>query len=547
MKAAGLLLLATLLTAPAGSSAATSDLVWRADRGDGTYVNPVLFADYSDPDVVRVGGDFYLTASSFSSVPGLPILHSLDLVNWTLISHAAPRLPSPDFDTPQHGKGLWAPSLRHHDGRFWIYVGDPDRGIFVTTARNPRGPWSPLTLVKAALGAIDPCPLWDDDGNVYLVHAWAKSRAGFNSVLTVTPLSRDGLRVSGKDVLVFDGRANHPTIEGPKFHKRNGWYYIFAPAGGVATGWQTVLRSKNILGPYEDRVVLRQGRTEVNGPHQGAWVDTAIGENWFIHFQDRGVYGRVVHLQPMVWKSEWPVIGADPDADGVGEPVPTFRKPAAGPALSVTAPRTSDEFVGPDLGLQWQWNANPSPAWTSLSARPGWLRLESVPGPGSVKSVFDLAAVLMQKAPAEEFRVSTRIDATGLLVGERAGLVVMGRDTAFIAVHRNARGLVVVRSTGKGVDVGGVDVESPATAADSKDLLPEGLVTLGATFERGGRVRFDARSGGVTDSEPGPGFAARQGVWVGARIGMFASGPTGAGAGPGGHVDVDWFRVERLN
>ena len=224
-----------------------------------------------------------------TSTPALPILHSRDLVNWTIVGHAAARLPSPRYDTPQHGKGVWAPSLRVHDGRFWIYFGDPDLGIFMTSAVDPRGPWEPLTLVQSASGWIDPCPLWDDDGSVYLVHAWAKSRAGFNSVLTLRRLSADGRRLADDTaVTVFDGTTSHPTIEGPKFYKRDGYYYIFAPAGGVTNGWQTVLRSKSVT-----RTVRGAHRAEarahaVNGPHQGGWIETPSGESWFMHFQDRG-------------------------------------------------------------------------------------------------------------------------------------------------------------------------------------------------------------------------------------------------------------------
>src|SRR3972149_827769 len=154
---------------------------WVADQGDGTYRNPVLFADYSDPDAVRVGDDFYMPASSFNCVPGLPILHSRDLVNWRLIGHAIQQLPK-RFDAVQHGNGLWAPSIRYHDGDFWIFVGDPDWGILMTRAVDPAGPWEPLHLVKAGQGLIDPCPLWDGD-QAYLVHAFAKSRAGKNSIL----------------------------------------------------------------------------------------------------------------------------------------------------------------------------------------------------------------------------------------------------------------------------------------------------------------------------------------------------------------------------
>lgn len=535
---------AFLLGSLAAAAASGPGGVRTPDRGDGTYVNPVLFADYSDPDAIRVGDDFYLVSSSFASVPGLPILRSRDLVNWTIVGHAVARLPSPAFDTPQHGKGLWAPSLRHRAGRFWIYVADPDRGIYVTTATAASGPWTPLLLVKPARGAIDPCPLWDGDGRMFIVHAWAKSRAGFNSVLTVTPLSADGQRIDGRDVQVFDGHANHPTIEGPKFYRRNGWYYIFAPAGGVATGWQTVLRSKNVLGPYEDRIVMWQGNTDVNGPHQGAWVETKSGESWFLHFQDRGVWGRVVHLQPMVWKDDWPVIGADPDGDGVGEPVPSFRKPIVG--APVEMPQTSDEFEGRAIGLQWQWNANPSPAWTSLTARPGWLRLTSVSAPPSAGSVFNLAAVLLQKVPAEEFTASASIDAKGLSPGERAGLAVMGGDTASIAVRRDARGLVIVRATGKGVDVDGADAE--VADPGSNDVLPTSVVTLRATLDKSGHVLLDAFADAAKLIDPGPGFVVRPGVWVGARIGLFASRtpPVAAKAVAPGHADVDWFRVEPL-
>ena len=286
--------------------------------GQGAYRNPVIFADYSDPDVIRVGSDFYLTSSSFESVPALPILHSRDLVHWRIINHAVRRL-GPDFDAPQHGNGVWAPSLRFHDGWFYIFYGDPDRGIYMVRTRDIRGRWNQPVLIKEAKGWIDPCPLWDDDGNAYLVHAFANSRAGIKSVLHVNRMAPDGTALIDEGTLVFDGHANHPTIEGPKFYKRDGWYYIFAPAGGVPTGWQTVLRSRSPLGPYEDRIVMNQGRTSVNGPHQGGWV---AARQWrqLVHALSgsrRG--GRVVHLQPMTWRADgWPVIGDDADGDGIG-------------------------------------------------------------------------------------------------------------------------------------------------------------------------------------------------------------------------------------
>ena len=264
--------------------------VWVGDQGDGSYKNPILYADYSDPDVVRVGEDYYLVASSFDAVPGPPILHSRDLVNWELTGHVfAEQPPAEVFRKTQHGNGAWAPAIRFHNGEFYVFWSDPDIGIYMAKSRNPAGPWSAPLLVKAAKGWIDPCPLWDDDGRAYLVNALAASRSAMNSILLISSMSPDGTKLLDEGVLVYDGHAQDPTVEGPKLYKRHGYYYILAPAGGVPTGWQLALRSKNIYGPYERKVVLAQGGTAINGPHQGGWVDTPNGESWFLHFQDRGV------------------------------------------------------------------------------------------------------------------------------------------------------------------------------------------------------------------------------------------------------------------
>jgi beta-xylosidase len=236
-------------------------------------------------------------------------------VNWSIIGHVfQEQIPGDVFRKPQPGNGVWAPAIRYHAKSFYIYYPDPDFGIYLTKAQHPAGPWSTPFLIKQAKGWIDPCPLWDDDGNAYLVHAWANSRSGIKSILTINRMNADGTRILDDGKRVFDGHEHHPTIEGPKLYKRNGYYYIFAPAGGVPTGWQTVLRAKNIYGPYEDKVVMDQGQTRINGPHQGAWVELPSGESWFIHFQDRGPYGRIVHLQPMTWKDDWPIIGIDKTA-----------------------------------------------------------------------------------------------------------------------------------------------------------------------------------------------------------------------------------------
>src|SRR5262245_16413327 len=424
--------------------------VWVADNGDGTYRNPIIHADYSDPDVIRVGEDFFMTTSSFNVAPGLPILHSKDLVNWRIINHIfREQQPSDVFRKPQHGGGVWAPAMRFHDGELYIYYGDPDYGIYMTKTKDPAGEWSKPLLIKEVKGWIDPCPLWDDDGSAYLVHAFAGSRAGIKSVLVVNRMSRDGTRLLDDGVVVFDGHEKHPTVEGPKFHKLNGYYYISAPAGGVATGWQLVLRSKNIYGPYEEKVVLAQGKTDVNGPHQGALVDTPNCEWWFVHFQDRGAYGRIVHLQPTVWTNGFPVIGDDKDGDGTGQPVMKFRKPNVGKDYPNTTPQDSDEFIDPSLGPQWQWHANFDPTWAFPFPERSVLRMNSVQIPEGYKNLWDAPKLHLQKFPAEEFIATANVKLEPRFEGERFSLVVMGLDYSLIGVTFRGGKLYVSQATVK--------------------------------------------------------------------------------------------------
>ncbi len=525
-----LALCAALIAAIAATAAIAQESPWRPDRGDGTYANPVLFADYSDPDVVRVDGDYYLVSSSFGNVPGLPMLHSRDLVSWTIVGHALQRLP-PDFDRPRHGKGVWAPSIRHHGGRLWIFWGDPDAGLYMTTAERAEGPWHEPFLVKPARGLIDPCPLWDDDGRLYLVHAWAKSRAGFNAVLTVVELSPDGRRVLGEGRTVFEGGAKHPTIEGPKLYKRDGWYWIFAPAGGVKPGWQVALRSRSVYGPYEDRIVLAQGRTGVNGPHQGAWVSAPDGGDWFLHFQDRGAYGRVVHLQPMRWRDGWPVMGDDADGDGTGEPVASARKPVAGEPPR--EPQASDEFDGASLGLQWQWQANPDASWWSVVD--GALRLSAVPHASPADTLWAAGHLLLQKLPAPAFTATTLLDPGGLREGEEAGLVVMGRDYAVLTVSPGADGVRLSLRVCPEADASGTETEASARPVGA------GPIELRVEVTEGAICRFSARAGGGVFRPIGDPFPAREGMWIGAKIGVVARASHGATTT--GSARFDWFRV----
>ena len=390
--------------------------------------------------------------------------------------------------------------------------------------------------VKAAKGWIDTCPFWDDDGNAYLVHAWARSRAGINSVLTINRMSPDGKRLLDEGKLVFDGHARHPTIEGPKLYKRDGYYYIFAPAGGVATGWQTVLRSKNIFGPYEDRIVMDQGRTNINGPHQGGWVELKSGESWFIHFQDRGAYGRIVHLQPMKWIDDWPVIGVDPDGDGKGEPVLTNKKPNVGHNYPVAIPQTSDEFTSKARGFQWQWQANYIDRWMSLSARPGWLRLFSMPESEKAGNLWSAPNLLLQKLPAEEFTVTTKLDSSQLAPGEEAGLIMFGMDYSFLAVEKTESGLRLIKMFCKNAITEGKEI------LESQTELKSPVVNLQVRVTRGAVTQFSFSADGKTFISTGEPFTAREGRWVGARVGLFALAKDGTPKS--GYADFDWFRFQ---
>jgi beta-xylosidase len=504
---------------------------WVADQGDGTYRNPVLCADYSDPDVIRVGDDFWATASSFTDTPGLPILHSRDLVNWTIVNHAIENVPvvpgGLPYDKFQPGCGVWAPSIRYHDNRFWIFFPTPDEGVYLTTATDPRAKWSEPVLMLPGKGIIDPCPLWDDDGKAYLVHAYARSRSGIKHRLRVVPMSTDGMRVLGEGKVVFEDPQRHPTMEGPKFYKRGGTYYILAPAGGVSDGWQVALRSKNVYGPYEDKIVLEQGNSSpINGPHQGALVDTPDGKQWwFVHFQERLPYGRITHLQPVTWTDGWPIMGEDRDGNGIGEPVLRYRKPTAATSQQIAVPQTSDDFDGDRLGLQWQWHANHEPGWHSLSARPGWLRLNARPTVDS--DLAKSANLLLQKIPATSFTIETVIDAAGLGDGSRAGLTVTGKKHADLSVERRGGKLLLVLR---------IDNRERAAAP-----LPSTLATLRCTMNLGGDCTFSYSGSHLQRFEAiGPVFQAVEGVWIGSKVGLFC---VSANSNPApGSAEFDCFR-----
>lgn len=513
--------------------------VWVADQGNGTYKNPIIDADYSDPDVIRVGDDFYMTASSFNAIPGLPILHSKDLVNWQLIGHALKRQPPFEhFSKAQHGNGVWAPSIRYHKGEFYIYYGDPDFGIYMIKTKDPTGDWEEPVLVEAGSGMIDVCPLWDEDGQAYIAYAYAGSRAGIKSIIAIKKLSPDGTKTLDEGTIVYDGHAFDPTIEGPKLYKRNGYYYIMAPAGGVSTGWQLSLRSKTIYGPYERHVSMAQGATPINGPHQGGWVTTQTGEDWFIHFQDKGAYGRVVHLQPLKWLNDWPVIGDDVDGKGTGQPVLVHKKPAVGKAYPMQTPPESDEFNQIALGKQWQWQANPQATWSFLYPEIGALRLYTQQVADSVRNLWDVPGILLQKFPTEEFMATTKVTfhPHEKLENEKTGLIIMGQSYAHLALMSKKDGIYLVYGEGLNANKGAQERLNTIKKLDSNTLY------LRVTVTKGAHCQFSFSQDGQQFEHINQTFTAKPGQWIGAKIGLYSMRDTQIN--DSGWADYDWFRVE---
>ena len=577
MKKTFFLLASLALTLAAMAQSNYKSQVWSPDNGDGTFTNPVINADYSDPDVCvgASGEDFYLTASSFSHVPGLPILHSRDLVNWQIVNHAIKALPPYDrYNVPQHGNGVWAPSIRYNQNNqlYYIYWGDPDLGVFVTTAKDPEGEWTEPKCIISGKGMIDTCPLWDEDGRCYLVNGWANSRCQFNSVLTVCEMTPDGMQAISNPVIVFDGNGtNDRTSEGPKFYKRDGWYWIMNPAGGVPIGHQLAMRSRSPFGPYESKTVLAQGDTNVNGPHQGGWVHLKSGEDWFLHFQDKEAYGRVVWLEPVKWVDGWPAMGekvGKVKAYGklekyCGQPVLRFKKPNVNGNGNgnIVNPVESDEFNTTVLGKQWQWNANYDQTY-GMPTPYGYYRVFCHRQSADYKNMWEAGNLLLQKTPADNFTATAKVEVTAKDEDQYGGITVFGMDYSALVLRRVGDEFQLQQITCKKADKGGAeDVKVLKTfkpsAADKVDYQPAlhrqmymrlsvkyiGGKNSDGTNKHEAHVQFAYSEDGKKFHDCGDVFTMRQGKWVGAKVGILAA--EAAGKKVRGWVDVDWFRVTK--
>lgn len=477
------------------------------DIGNGLYKNPVLNADYSDPDVIRVGSDFYMVCSDFHFM-GIPVLHSKDLVNWTIVGQVYNELKihSRYDEMEGYAKGSWAPAIKYHAGRFYVYFCTPDEGLYMSSAEQPEGPWTPLYEVRRVEGWEDPCPFWDDDGNAYLGH----STVGAGPIV-IHKMSADGKQLLDEGVIVYIGKI----AEGTKIYKKNGYYYLVIPEGGVEKGWQAVLRSRSIYGPYERRVVLETGKTNVNGPHQGGLVELESGETWFMHFQSAGALGRVCHLQPVSWVEGWPVMGIN------GEPVEICKKPQVGKVHPATLPQASDEFDTPKLGYQWQWNHNPVADKWSLAQRPGYLSLTAM----QAENIINAKNTITQKLMGNNGTITVKLDTTLAEPGQRAGLCFIGgREENWIgAVYEGE--LCHIQAVTAGTSYHGPCNEP-------------GEVWFKTVIDMSGETLFYFSLNGCDYYQLGGACILKEGFWKGARLGLFSYNTMDAG----GRADFDYFR-----
>lgn len=469
----------------------------------------VVYADYSDPDLCEgEAGDYWLTASSFQCSPGLPILHSRDLVHWKLVNYAVERVqPEAWYADVRHGCGIWAPSIRKHDGAYYIFWGDPDYGVYMVKATDPRGQWSEPLLVLPGKGIIDPCPLWDDDGKAYLVNAWAGSRCGFNSVLTIREMSPDGTRIIGQPVMVYDGQTegNH-TIEGPKLYKREGYYYILAPAGGVETGWQVALRSRDIFGKYESKRVF-----DSEGIHQGG-----LAGDKFVCFQERGAYGRILHTLNVNWKDGWPIL--------------SVHKPAY-KAAPIVWDGNGD---GAKTGL-YQWHANYQDVF-GFRTEEG-VRVYGHNVSADFRNMWEVPNLYMKKFDGEVFCDTLRMTITANGEGQQSGFIVMGRDYCRLSVELSDGTFVLKYIVCKDADRQGGEETKTVTHikakrynAGAKDNY-ECKIAFALRCDKGARCRLSYSLDDKSFTELPDVFQAKPGKWIGAKYGVFSIAPQGESRG----------------
>lgn len=509
----------------------------QSDNGNGTFTNPIIAADFPDPDVICVDSVYYFVSTTMFIFPGVTILKSYDLVNWEYCSNAVPRFDySPCYnlnDCNRYRHGQWATSLKYHNGKFHLLFITLDEGGFYLTADKAEGPWEIKHLPK---GFYDPGLFFDvedpdsigDNRKIYVAH-------GYNKI-SITEVDSNLVAID-KDVLVYTGDIRH-GLEGAHVYKINGYYYLYCTYGGL-DGFQVALRSKNIYGPYEQKIVIRDTTHGTNyGIHQGALIQTQTGEWWTMLFVDSGPFGRFPSLQPVTWQDGWPMVGVN------GKAVVNYKKPNVGKEFPIKILPTSDEFENAELGMQWGWNHNPEPSKWSLKQNPGHLRLTTVKVADNLTKARNTLTQRMFAYYSDSALTvgTTKMDFDNMKDGDIAGLAIFQDPYAYIAVKKiNGKKYVIMVHNGEAKD-------SAEIKGSTIYLRAEALYGSGAAIYYGGNAVPGTGTAKFSYSMDNESFSYigdvmqmefKLTVFTGNKFCLF-NYPTKE---TGGYVDFDWFRT----
>ena len=493
------------------------------DQGDGTYRNPILPGDYSDIDCIRVGDDYYAVSSTFHYSPGFVILHSKDMVNWKILSHAindistiAPEMNWDKMD--RYGRGVWAGAIRYHDNKFWIYFGDPDMGYFMTTAKNAEGPWEPLHKVLGEKGWDDCAPFWDDDGQGYFIGT--NFADGYKIHLwKMTPDGKTLIKESDK--VIYSSKGS----EANKLFKVGDTYYHFFSE--VKSGARVVMmeRSKNIWGPYEGPKQLSHAQKQFHEPNQGGIVQTQKGDWYFLtHHGSGGDWaGRIMSLLPVNWVDGWPILG-DVGPDKIGTMPWSGKKPIMG--KEIVTPESSDDFSTSALPQQWEWNYQPRNEKWSLTQRKGWLRLHAFK-PIVQNDLLKAGNTLTQRSMrTKSNEVIVKLDLTGMADGQKAGLTHFGRSYSTIGAMCDGK----VRKLE--FNVTGKSTFGPALTGNN--------LWLKSTWGLDGMSQYYYSTDGKKYTAFGQPYQMAWGSYRGDRLGIYSYN----NKADAGYVDVDFFQYD---
>lgn len=490
---------------------------------DGTYQNPVIPADFSDIDCIRVGDDFYAISSTFQYSPGMTLLHSRDLVNWAYctnivddLTRIGPELSWQRMNRP--AKGIWAGTLRYHNQRFYLFFGTPDEGYFMTSAQQATGPWSPLIQLLAEPGWDDCTVLWDEDGQACFVG----THFADNYKTYLFKLSADGTKLDkASAVLINEGSGR----EANKLIKVGRWYYlIFSEHKNGIGRYVMAKRALSMWGPYSEERQLALASREAHEPNQGGMVKGPDNAWYFLTHHGTGDWsGRIVSLLPVSWVDEWPIPG-NVNADGLGTMQWSARMPLA--AAEKVGLSRSDEFGTPELGPQWQWHYQPRAEMFSLTDRPGWLRLKAY-RPLVSNDLMKAGNTLTQRSFRTASNTFTvKMDVTGMTVGQKAGLCHLSAQHAAIGLAKEADGCYL---------------EYRKNGAMSRGLpVNQSLLWLRSTWGLDGVSQFHYSLDGVTFLPFGVPYQLVWGHYRGDRIGLYCFNDLEES----GYVDVDEVSYE---